>query len=112
MDRTVLSVLEVSKENLVRKFDSLLLDYREYQSFFRKEDGAKAKEKADMRYYSYLMDLLEVGPYEEGKFSLEYTSLDVRMKENRDARKRITEQIKDFKDKIKEFKREFQVNKF
>ena len=107
MDKTVLNMLKVSKDLLIRRHDSLLLEYREYQSYFKKEDGPKAKHEANMRYYCYMMDLLEVGPYEEGRFSLEHVSLTTCMEENKAARKRITEQIKEVKGQTKEFQQTF-----
>lgn len=93
--------LKATRERLVREFNSLLYDYQEYKRFFRKEDGPKAREEANMRYYSYMMDLLEVGPYEEGRFSLEHQSLNSKIKENKDARNEIVKQIKQIKDQIK-----------
>lgn len=95
-------ILLNKRVNFINKWNSLLRDYRDYQGYFRNDDGIKAKENADMRYYSYLMNLMEVGPYEEGKFSLEYESLESRMLENRQERKEIETRIKQLKVQIKE----------
>ena len=89
------------KENLIIKVNCLLIDYKEYQSFFQKGDGYKAKDEANSRYYSYMMDLMHVGAYEECRFSLEHTSLTTCMEENKKERALLVEQIKKVKLKIK-----------
>ena len=102
LEKTILKLLKESQERHIIQHDSLLRDYREYQSYFRKEDGTEAKHKANLRFYCEMMDLLEVGPYEEGRFSLEHESLSSRMEKNKADRKRIIEQLKDIKGQIKE----------
>lgn len=98
------------KKSLVHKLDILMYEYNEFRKFFRTEDGSKAKEKANMRYYSYMYDLCDVGPYEEGKFSLHHKELTTRMQENKNERIKLMSKIKEIKLQIKQTHKTIQIN--
>lgn len=72
-------------------------EYEEYQGFFKASDGQMAKERAEDRFYGHMLTTLEIGPYEEGRYSLSHRSLETRMDENREERKRIYEKIRQAK---------------
>lgn len=96
-----LKILKIKYQRLLNQLNSLVRENDEYKEFFRKDDGIKAHQEADLRYYCYLMDLMQVGPYDEGRFSLEYESLDSRMNTNKQERKEIEIRIKQIKLQIK-----------
>lgn len=98
----------INQINILKKeLNSLMIEYNHYMSFFKTE--SKALEKADLRYYCYLMDLLEVDPYDEGKFSLDYIPLWKKINENKEKRKVLAIKLKLLKEKRKLLDRKNQV---
>lgn len=91
-------------EKLKRKFNSLVGDYQYYKS-----TPGKSWEEKDSHYYVRMMMEQNVGPYEEGRFSLYYTTLMTRVRENRKERNEYIEKIKEQKRKIKNIHRK--INK-
>lgn len=86
------------KQKLVREFNYLLCEYREYQSYFK---NTKSPHEAELKYYSECFNRSGHDVYYEGKYSLEHKSIFTRIKENKSERNKLISEIKKLKIEIK-----------
>lgn len=88
LSKIELKTLNLELKNLQNRIESALRNYRQYQSFFRKEDGREAVLRAHLRYRQHLRT---------GSVNLEQE-----MFHNRRLRNLLEDQIRDIKKKIKQ----------
>jgi hypothetical protein len=84
-----------------REIESLMSEYRDYQKFFDPKDGTMAVSMAEDRFYSHMLNELDIYGYEESRYNLEHRSLETRMDENRVLRNALTAKLKNVKESIK-----------
>jgi hypothetical protein len=82
---------------------TLLLEYRDYQCYFENRTPSQAEDA----FYNHMCFLLDVQPFEEGRYSLEHRSLKSRMMQNRAERKVLSDQIRKKKEEIRNWSRSF-----
>lgn len=108
--KKLLKELDAKKHRAQCDLSALESEYKEYKRFFRIEDGPKAESEAEERFYSYMLNLLNVGPYEEGKYHLEHRSLEKRMSENSRQKRDLMKKIGDLKKQHKEVSKQHAAN--
>lgn len=93
--------LRNEQKRLKLDFKLLLIDYQEYQSYFKKGDSI---EDADMTYY--VEQYYQSGMQSEGLFSMYHQSLMSRIRENKKLRNEISIKLKEIKKLIKQVENE------